>query len=166
MRAEIIGHVAAFITLLAVQALILNHIMLWGCATPFLYVWLLLRFRYGYPRWGLLLWAFALGLCNDVFTNTPGVGAATCTLMAYLQPMLLRLFITRDDIGDAAPSGLVLGRSAFVFYVLLFVFLYTLLFFALEQFSFFNWQQWLLNTVASTLLTSLLIIAIDGVAKR
>ena len=73
MNIEIIKQFLTFIILCLAQALVLNHINLFGCATPLLYVYFILLFRHDYPRWGTLLWSFFTGLCIDIFSNTPGV---------------------------------------------------------------------------------------------
>ena len=75
MNFELIKHIILFVLLLLGQALVCNHIHLFDCATPFLYVYFVLMFRINYPRWGILAWAFVMGLGVDVFSNTPGVAA-------------------------------------------------------------------------------------------
>ena len=45
----------------------------------------------------LLLPLVLLGLGVDIFSNTPGVGAASLTLTALLQPYLLSLFVSQGE---------------------------------------------------------------------
>ena len=78
------------------QALVLNHIQLFGCATPLLYVYLVLAFPLGYPKWALLLWSFAMGMAVDMFSNTPGCAAASLTLVGAAQPYFFALFVPAD----------------------------------------------------------------------
>ncbi len=89
MATDILRRIILFIVLCLVQGLVLNHINLLGCATPLLYVYMALTFPRGYPRWAELLWCFFLGLSVDTFTNTPGVAAASMTLVGVLQPYIL-----------------------------------------------------------------------------
>lgn len=105
MHLEPLRHIALFILLVLLQVLVLNHIHLFGVATPLLYIYFILSMRRDYPRWALLVWAFALGLLTDTFQNTPGVGAASLTLLAFLRPNLLQLFITREMAEDLIPSS-------------------------------------------------------------
>ena len=49
MNIEIIKQFLTFIILCLAQALVLNHINLFGCATPLLYVYFILLFRHDYP---------------------------------------------------------------------------------------------------------------------
>lgn len=166
MNIDIIKRFAAFVALCLVQALVLNHIHLLACATPLLYVYFVTSFNRNYPKWAVLLWCFALGLCIDIFSNTPGVASGAMTLLAVLQPYLLNMFIQTDSPDDLFPSIRTLGVARYVYYTILCVLIYCIAFFSLEAFSFFNWLQWLLNIAGSTVLTVLLIVVVDNIRKR
>lgn len=144
----------------------LNHIELFGCATPFLYVYFIMLFRRGFPRWAVLLWSFFLGIFIDMFSNTPGVAASSATFIGLLQPYLLNLFAPRDSSDDMMPTMKSLGVARYVYYTIICVFIFNLLFFTVEMFSFFNWLQWALNLCGSTVLTVVLILVIENVRKR
>ena len=155
-----------FVVMLVVQALLLNNIHLFGCSTPLLYVYVILMARRDFPRWGLLLFGFLLGLGVDMFSNTPGVGACSMTLLAFVQPMLMKLFLPRDSADDFQPGIPSLGLMKFVYFSLMSIFLYSLVFFTLEMFNFFNWTLWALSVGGSTLLTLLLVIVIDNFRSK
>ena len=166
MKIEVIRHFFTFIILCIVQVLVLNHIELFGCATPFLYVYFIMLFRRGFPRWAVLLWSFFLGIFIDMFSNTPGVAASSATFIGLLQPYLLNLFAPRDSSDDMMPTMKSLGVARYVYYTFICVFMFNLLFFTVEMFSFFNWLQWALNICGSTVLTVVLILVIENVRKR
>lgn len=166
MKIEIIWHLATFIILCLVQVLVLNHIDLFGCATPLLYVYFILMFRRDFPKWAVLLWSFLLGLCIDMFSNTPGMAASSCTIVGLLQPYVLNLFLTRDSEDDLKPSMTSLGVGKYLWYMLILVLLYNVLFYTTETFSFFNWQQWLMDIGGSTAITFLTIAAIENLRRR
>ena len=155
-----------FVVMLVVQALLLNNIHLFGCSTPLLYVYVILMARRDFPRWGLLLFGFLLGLGVDMFSNTPGVGACSMTLLAFVQPMLMQLFLPRDSADDFQPGIPSLGLMKFVYFSFISIFLYSLVFFTLEMFNFFNWTLWALSVGGSTLLTLLLVIVIDNFRNK
>ncbi|MCI7360967.1 rod shape-determining protein MreD [Prevotella sp. P3-122] len=155
-----------FVVMLVVQALLLNNIHLFGCSTPLLYVYVILMARRDFPRWGLLLFGFLLGLGVDMFSNTPGVGACSMTLLAFVQPMLMKLFLPRDSADDFQPGIPSLGLMKFVYFSFISIFLYSLVFFTLEMFNFFNWTLWALSVGGSTLLTLLLVIVIDNLRNK
>lgn len=166
MKIEVIRHFFTFIILCIVQVLVLNHIELFGCATPFLYVYFIMLFRRSFPRWAVLLWSFFLGIFIDMFSNTPGVAASSATFIGLLQPYLLNLFAPRDSSDDMMPTMKSLGVARYVYYTIICVFIFNLLFFTVEMFSFFNWLQWALNICGSTVLTVVLILVIENVRKR
>ena len=147
------------------QALVLNRIHLFDCATPLLYAYMPLVFPLGYPKWARLLWSFALGLAVDTFTNTPGVAAASMTLIGAIQPYFFALFVQRDSPGDLRPSVASIGRMKFSFYASALVLLYCVAFFSLEMFSFSHWLWWAKCVLGSALLTIVLILAIENVRK-
>lgn len=155
-----------FIVLMLVQALVFNHIHLFGCATPLIYVYMVLLYQRGYPKWAILLTCFLMGLSIDLFANTPGVAAASMTFVGLLQPYVLKLFVTRDSPDDLWPSMKSLGATKFFYYTFILVFIYCIVFFTLETFSFFNFLQWVENVGGSTVLTILLILAMEGVRKN
>lgn len=166
MNIEIIRRFLTLAVLCFVQALVLNDIRLFGCATPFLYVYFIMLFRCDYPKWGILLWSFLTGLCVDIFSNTPGMAAASATFLGLLQPYMLSLFIQRDSADDIMPTMKTLGVARYIYYTIVCVFIFNTLFFTLESFSFFNWLQWLMNIGGSTVLTTILILVIENVRKR
>ena len=106
-----------------------------------------------------------MGLFVDVFSNTPGVSAVSMTLIGFIQPYLLMLFIPRDSPEDLEPTINSLGMAKFMYYTILLVLTYCLLFFTLETFNFFNWQQWAEAVGGSTVLTVILILVIENMRK-
>ena len=75
MNAEFFRRLLLYAVLVLAQALVLNHIHLFGYATPLLYVYFVVSFPRNYPKWGIFLWSFLLALNLDAFSNTPGVSA-------------------------------------------------------------------------------------------
>ncbi len=165
MTTDLIQRIVAFVVLVVVQALVLNHIHLFGVATPLFYVYFVLLFRRNHPKWIILLTSFLLGLCVDVFSNTPGLAAASMTFIAVLQPYILEPFIPRDSEDNLKPGMRTLGVSRFIYYTIVMVFLYNVAFFSLEAFNFFNWLQWLLSIGGSTLLTVVLILVVENLRR-
>ncbi|MBP5356025.1 MAG: rod shape-determining protein MreD [Prevotella sp.] len=166
MNTEILKRLLAFVLLCLVQALILNRIRLFGFATPLLPVYFVITFHRGYPKWAILIWSFLLGLCLDSFSNTPGVAAASMTLVALLQPYLLEPFIPRDSTDDLKVSVRSLGWGKFASLSFLLVVVYVAVFFTLEAFSFYNWQQWLMCIGGSTAMTYLFILVIENLRSK
>ena len=163
MAVDTLRRVVVFIVLCLAQALVFNHIHLFGCATVLLYVYFVVIFPRNYPRWAILLWSFFLGLGVDVFSNTPGMAAASLTLIGFVQPFLLNLFIPREAPDNMKSSASTLGYVKFLTFAAMLVFLHCLVFFTVESFSFFNWMQWAMNIGGTTLLTLLLLMTLESI---
>lgn len=164
--AGIINRVIMFVVLLLVQVLILNRVWLFNVGTPLLYVYFVISFPRNSAKGEVLAWSFALGLMVDLFSNTPGMASGTMTLVALLQPYLLELYVPRDSAENLEVTSATLGRSKFLTFSTILTLLYCLVFFILEAFNFFEWQLWLLRAVCSTVLTMVLMLAIDSVRSK
>lgn len=165
MNVDFLKKTLWLLVLVLVQVLILNHVHLFGVATPLLYIYFIILFERNYPRWALLLWGFVLGLLIDAFSNTPGVTCGSLTLMAFIQPYLLQPFIPRDSAEDLQPGIRTLGTSSFCYYAFLMVLIFCMVFFTLDMFSFFNFLFWLECVGGSVLLTFLLILVVENVRR-
>ena len=144
-----------------VQAVVLGRIHLFHCATPLFYVYFVTQFPRNYPKWGILLWSFMLGLMIDTFSNTPGLASASLTLIAAIQPYFFELFVPRDSVDDLKPALSTLGPLKYSYYIIMLVLLYCLVFYSLELFNFFNLQEWALCVVGSAAITLLLIYTFE-----
>lgn len=166
MNISFLKRLLLFLGLLVAQVLVLNHIHLFGYAVPLLYIYFVISFQRNYPRWAILVWSFLLGLGIDVSSNTPGLAAASMTLMGLLQPYVLELFMQRDSNDDMQPAIFSFGSTRYLSYAAILTGGYCLVFFTLESFTFFNWLHWLLSFTSSTVLTLLLIMVIDNLRKQ
>jgi rod shape-determining protein MreD len=155
-----------FIGLVLLQVLILNNVHIAGYATPFLYIYLILKFESDTPRNALMLWAFFLGLTVDVFSDTPGMNAAATVLLAFLRPTFLRLFVPRDTLDSIVPAIRTMGVSPFLKYLVVSVVVHHGVLLTIEYFSFAHLGMLLLRIVASSLLTVCCIMAVEGMGKK
>lgn len=166
MIIDFLKKLATFVILCLSQALVCNHIHLFNCATPYVYIYIVLLFPLNYPRWAIMVWAFMLGLVVDTFSNTPGIAASSLTLIGAIHPFLLKLLAKQDAPEDVAATYNNLGVGKFTLYMFVISLLYCLTFTSLELFSFFNWQQWLLDIGGSTIITFVILMAIASLDKR
>lgn len=163
---RLLTRIAWFVGLVLVQALIFNNICLFGLATPFIYVYFLLVLDRDIDHNVLMLVAFLLGLTVDVFSNTPGVNAGASVLVAFMRPTLLRLFSPRDEYENFEPGIYTLGFGAFVRYSVAVVLLHHTALFLFEVFSLANIGYMLLRILCSSLLTVLLVVALEFVRHK
>ncbi len=165
MVVDVIRRLVIFVALLLAQVLVLNRIQLFHCATPLLYIYFIIIFPRRYPRWAILLWSFGMGLAVDMFNNTPGVAAASTTLIGFLQPWLIELFLPREAEDNIKSAARTLGVGHFVSLSLILTIIFCMVFFAIELFSFATWSYWLQCAGGSALLTFVLMMALESLRK-
>lgn len=153
MSTDIIKRFLLMLLLALMQALVLNRVHLFSCATLFVYLLFPMSFSTSMPRWAALVWCFTLGLLVDIFSNTPGLAAASLTLIGAIQPYVLNAFVSREEAEDFKPSLKTMRWVRFSVYTLMLTFVYCLVFFTLEAFSFFDIMMWAESIIGSVLFT-------------
>lgn len=161
MILTILKKMAWFVVLVLVQVLVLNHIHILGYATPFFYIYLIVKMEYRIPRYLILLIGFLLGLTIDMFTNTLGINASATVLLAFLQPFFLKMFAPRDVEDDLIPERKQIGTWSFCKYVVLCVCVHHSVLLMLEYFTFVGILQTLIRIVVCSLFTIIMILATD-----
>lgn len=165
MSKTVLNYALLFVVLVLAQALIFNHIALFGVALAFVFIYFIIKLPVDLSPSKVMLLSFAIGLTVDIFEDTPGMNALTCTCLGGCRRPILGLYLTRDDqILRAVPSIKSFGLTVFAKYVFTFTLLYCLMFFTIESFTFFNFKALIVRALASTLLTSVLLTAIDCIA--
>lgn len=165
LKSNYIKYIAMFILLVLLQVLVFNNISFLGYATPFLYIYFIIKMPIDGSRSLITLLGFALGFVIDIFCNTPGVNAAATTFAAFVNKNIQGLFFMRSDYSDQEPGWGLLG-NAFIKYTLLLVFIHHFVLILVEAFSFFNIELILLRILSSTILTFLIILALEGFTRK
>ena len=163
---EILHRLGWCIGLVLLQVLVFNHIHIGGYATPFLYIYVILKFHSEVSRNQILMWGFFLGLAVDMFSNTVGMNAAATVLLAFMQPMLLRFFTVRDNFELYKPSAKAMGSAPFARYLITGVVLHHSVLVGLEYFSFLSLKEMFLRMILSALLTLICILGLEGLTSR
>lgn len=161
MTTDFLKRIVLFLVFVLAQALVLGGIHLFNCATPLLYVYFVMMFPRNYPKWALLLWSFTMGLLIDVLFNTPGLAAASITLIAAIQPYLLEAFTTQDSAENLEPTLKTLGWEKYTVYAVMTVLIFCIVIYSLEMFSFFNLLHWAMCIIGSTLITLVFIFTFE-----
>ena len=80
-----------FAGLILLQVLVLNYVHIHQFAKPLLYVYFILKLDSNTGRNQTMLWSFALGLCIDILSNTPGLNATASVLLAFFRRLFCKL---------------------------------------------------------------------------
>ena len=163
---RLINHLIWFIGLIALQVFVLDNVHFLGVFLPLIYIYALLRWPPDLsPNWTLIL-GFLLGLSVDMLSNTPGMHASATTLIAAFRYPVLRLFVSKDELGSKDVSESSLGMGAFWKYTIILVLIHHTVLFFLESFSLVNWSLILAKIPVCSMLTLLFIFALERINSK
>lgn len=167
MAKEILKFVLLSLLLVLCQVVVFNHICLFGVAIPLVFIYALVHLPLNMNVNWVMTLGFFLGLTVDVFSNTQGLNALACTILAVCRMPVMHLYVPRvDDLPNPEPSVATLGWSIFMKYALTLSLIYCTVYFIIESFGFFNIWQIIFRIIGSSLLTFIIIMAIDGFNLR
>jgi hypothetical protein len=111
------------------------------------------------PKWMLLAASFMLGLSIDIFTNTIGLNAAACVLMAFARPFVITAISSGPEslLGDT-PSIRNQGVKWFLYYAVILIVVHHFILFFLEIFRFSEFPGTFLRVLLSSAFTLLLVL--------
>jgi len=89
MNRELLTHIALFFMLVLTQVLLFNNMTVLGI-TPYIYILFILLYPVKYSSISLVFISFLLGISIDVFSNSGGMHASACLVIAYLRPAVLK----------------------------------------------------------------------------
>lgn len=167
MAKEILKYLMLFVVLVVTQVLVFNHLCLFNVAVPLVFIYFIIKLPVNLSaNWAMTV-SFLLGLMVDIFSNTQGMNALACTILAAVRLPILRLYFPReDDMSNPEPSLRTLGPGVYMKYLITVTALYCALFFLIEAFTFYNWGLMMLRIAASTLLTFIILLAFDSLSAR
>lgn len=163
---KILHRMQWFVGLVLLQVLVLNQMHVGGYATPFYYIYFILKFNSRAGRNNLMLWSFVLGLTVDMFGNTPGMNAAAATCLAFFRTPLIRLVTLRDMEEGFRPGVKSMGFSSFLRYSLLASALFSAVLWLIDTFSFFNPTELLMKIMTSTLSTWICMLCAEWIGRK
>jgi rod shape-determining protein MreD len=161
MISDILKQSLLFALFLFLQVLVVNniHFQVAWFINPFIYIGFVLLLPIDTPKWLLLVTAFLMGYFVDVFLSTPGMHASATVLTAFVRHYLHKVVIPRDDFQPATiPNVVTFGFPWFIRYAMVMVGVHHFSLFMVEAFSFAQFHIVLLKTIASGIVTLMLII--------
>ncbi len=159
MNNILLKHIFRFVFLVLLQVLIINHVQIAGVVNPYLYIMFILFLPYETPRWLLLLLAFALGFCVDIFSETLGLHTAATVFMTFFRPFLLNMIGSgHESDHQGEPSLQKMGFDWFLVYVSTMTLIHHTAFYFLEVFRFNEFKTTVLHILYSSILTIALIL--------
>lgn len=156
-----------FLLMIPAQAIIFNHAILFNVAVPLLFIWLIIMLPVTIGVNLSMTLGFLTGLVLDIFSDTPGVNALCCTVLAFVRKPVFHLYVSMDDdLASRSPSAQSMGHGAFMKFLSTMVLLYCTMVFTVEAFQFFSFRLLILRIIASSAYTFVLLYAFDSLFRR
>lgn len=167
MGRTVITNIILFIVLVLAQVLICNHLILFGVAIPFVFIYFILALPMGISQNWLITLSFLIGFTVDIFSDTPGVNSLACTILAVLRNPVFYVYVPRDDKTKVMhPNISGLGWPVYCKYLMTMSFIFCFLTFCIEYFSFAHVKDILLLTLCSGIYTFAVNLAVASLADR
>ena len=164
MNSTLLINIFRFILLLAVQIIIFNNMNFLGYVSPFPYILFIILYPVNANRSGLLLASFFIGVVMDMFSNSGGVHATACLVLAYYRPYLFKFSFGLSYEYQTVKLNDVLTPERFTF-ILLSVVIHHFILFTLEAFQVTFFSDILLRALLSTIFTIIICIVIIYLIK-
>jgi rod shape-determining protein MreD len=164
MNSTLLVNTSRFILLLAVQIIIFNNMDFMGYISPYPYLLFIILYPVNGNKSGLLIASFLLGLTMDMFSNSGGIHATACLILAFFRPYIFKFSFGLSYEYQTIRLNDSLTPERFSF-ILLSVVVHHLTLFLLEAFQFSFFWDILLRTLLSTVFTILICIIIIYLIK-
>ena len=165
MTKTVIQFIVLFFALMILQ-LVCNKIVLFNVAMPIVFIYLILRLPVNLHGGWVLTIAFFTGLLLDLFTNTPGMNALACTILAAVRRPVFNLLVSHEnDMNIPIPSVDSMGVSDYFKYMASLVTLYCTLIFLIQAFTLHNIVLTLARIAASSALSIIIIFGLDSLVS-
>jgi len=155
-----------FTLLMIIQIFILNNVRFLGYVNPYIYILFIFLLPVRFPRWMSLLLGFVTGILIDMFSNTPGLHAFSTVLIAFLRNPVINMFTSIEEGANPTPSFHSFGVAPFVSIISVLVLIHHATLFMLEVFGFNNFGDTLLRILINSLITILIMLAVQSFVKK
>lgn len=157
MFQTLLSRIGAMLFLVLLQALLLNNVLLFHSAAPYLILFFLMHLKSDMSPNALMLWGFVSGLLVDMLSSTPGVFAAASVAYGCVRPNLLKLCTSFEENEAFIPSFREMGRTAYWKYLVFSVLLFVAILLGVGQFGQFSLLIYLRDVFASSVFTIILL---------
>ena len=155
-----------FILFLLIQVVILKEVPpIHQFITPYLYFIFILWLPFGINRLSITFLGF---LILDLFSNTPGLHAAACGLMAYIRPSILNLLLAQEASEEVnkEPNIETMGWGPYLFYVFTLTFIHHFYLVFLEWLQFGNFGYFIGKVITTSAMSVVLIFLVELIINR
>lgn len=159
MNSAVLMSFVRFFLLLAAQILVFNNIDLFGYINPFPYILFIILFPVDGNKQLLIITSFLLGITMDLFSNSGGIHAAACLILAYARPYIFKFSFGLSYEYQTIKINDSLTSERFSF-LLLSVIIHHFTLYILEVFQLNSLWDIVLRTIIGTLFTLFICIVL------
>ena len=166
---NLIKNIVRFCLFILVQVYVLDQIPpLHQLITPYIYFLFILWLPFKMNRLVQMILAFILGFTLDCFTNSFGLHAASCVLIAYVRPFLINLLISQEGVEKNYNESSIqsLGFTPYFTYVAILTFIHNSFLFFLEALQTGGFFYFMVKSLSSTAISLLLVLLIELIFVR
>jgi hypothetical protein len=158
---DMLRNTVRFVVFILVQYFVLFQIHpLHRFVVPYVYFLYILWLPFSMGRSGLMLVSFLFGITLDYFTQTPGLHAAACVLIAYLRPFVVNILIPQEGAEQnyKSPSPVSMGWAPYFIYVVVLTLVHNIYLVLLEWLQFGSFLYFLGKVLATSGISIMLIL--------
>ena len=166
---NLIKNIVRFCLFILVQVYVLDQIPpLHQLVTPYIYFLFVLWLPFKMNRLVQMILAFVLGFTLDCFTNSYGLHAASCVLIAYIRPFLINLLISQEGVEKNynEPSIQSLGFTPYFTYVAILAFIHNSFLFFLQALQTGGFFYFMVKSLSSTAISLLMVLLVELIFVR
>jgi hypothetical protein len=166
---DLVKNIFRLVIFIVVQVYVLDKLPpLHRFVIPILYYLFILWLPFTLSRLSLLLIGFVTGLTLDYFTQTPGLHAAACVLIAYVRPFIISILIPKDttEFNYREPSPKAMGWAPYSVYVFILTILHHTYLTLLEWLQFGTFLDFIIKVISTTGISLLLIFTVELLFPR
>lgn len=164
MNSTLLVNILRFVLLLAVQVGIFNNMTFSGYIMPLPYILFIILYPVNSNKPTLIISSFLLGIIMDLFSNSGGIHATACLILAYYRPYLFKFAFGVSYEYQTIKLNEALTPERFTF-IFLSVVIHHFTLFILEAFQVSFILDILLRTILSTVFTTISCIIIIYLIK-
>jgi hypothetical protein len=158
---DLVRNTVRFVLFILVQYYVLFQIRpLHQFVVPYVYYLYVLWLPFSMSRMSLMFVSFVFGLTLDYFTQTPGLHAAACTLLAYVRGFVVNILIPQEGAEQnyRSPSPVSMGWAPYAIYVLVLTLVHHIYLVFLEWLQFGSFLFFLGKVLATTGISLMLVL--------
>ncbi|MFT5760974.1 MAG: rod shape-determining protein MreD [Polaribacter sp.] len=155
-----------FFSLLFLQVFLLNNVLFLGYINPYLYVAFIIFYPLKKERYLFLFLSFLLGLSIDFFSDSGGINAFSLLFVAYIRLFLVRIMFKKTEQDYLLFNLHREPFGKFFNYVIILIVIHHFLLFSLANFSTQNFSSVIINTLYSSIFTSVLFFLGTSIIRK